>query len=76
MYNKIVTIGIGDSTNDFEMLSNVDYACVVKSENNSELMKKIDNNKIVLSMNHAPEGWAECIQNIFSQIKSQEHTYG
>ena len=76
MYDKIITIGIGDSPNDLEMLSNVDYACVVKSENNSELMKKIDNNKIVLSMNHAPEGWAECIHNIFSQIKSQEHTYG
>ena len=76
MYNKIITIGIGDSTNDIEMLSNVDYACVVKSENNSELMKKIDNNKVVLSKNHAPEGWAECIQNIFLQIKSQEHTYG
>ena len=76
MYNKIITIGIGDSTNDIEMLSNVDYACVVKSENNSELMKKIHHNKIVLSMNHAPEGWAECIQNIFLQIKSQEHTYG
>ena len=76
MYNKIITIGIGDSTNDLEMLRNVDYACVVKSENNSELMKKIDNNKIVLSINHAPEGWAECIHDIFSQIRSQEHTYG
>ena len=76
MYDKIITIGIGDSPNDLEMLSNVDYACVVKSENNSELMKKIDNNKIVLSMNHAPEGWAECIHDIFSQIRSQEHTYG
>ena len=76
VYNKIVTIGIGDSTNDFEMLSNVDYACVVKSENTGELMKKIENSKIVLSTNYAPEGWAECIQNIFSQIKSQEHTHG
>ena len=32
MYNKIITIGIGDSTNDLEMLSKVDHACVVKSE--------------------------------------------
>ena len=75
MYNKIITIGIGDSTNDLEMLSNVDYACVVKSENNNDLMKKIDISKVLLSTNHAPEGWAECIHNIFTQIKLQEHTY-
>ncbi len=75
MYNKIITIGIGDSTNDLEMLNNVDYACVVKSKNNRGLMEKIDNNKVLLSTNHAPEGWAECIHNIFSQIKSQEHIY-
>ena len=75
MYNKIITVGIGDSTNDLEMLNNVDYACVVKSKNNSDLMKKIDSSKIVVSTNHAPNGWAECINNIFSQIKSKEHTY-
>ena len=75
MYNKIITIGIGDSTNDLEMLSNVDYACVVKSENNNDLMEKIDISKVLLSTNHAPEGWAECIHNIFTQIKLQEHTY-
>ena len=76
MYNKIITIGIGDSTNDLEMLSNVDYACVVKSENNNDLMEKIDISKVLLSTNHAPEGWAECIHKIFTQIKFQEHTYG
>ena len=76
MYNKILTIGIGDSTNDLEMLSNVDYACVVKSKNNNDLMKKINSSKVLLSTNHAPEGWAECIHKIFTQIKFQEHTYG
>jgi len=75
MYNKIITIGIGDSTNDLEMLNNVDYPCIVKSKNNRDLMKKIDSNKILSSTNHAPEGWAECIHNIFEQIKSQVHTY-
>ena len=76
MYDKIITIGIGDSTNDLEMLSNVDYPCVVKSKNNNDLMKKIDSSKVLLSTNHAPEGWAECIYKIFTQIKFQEHTYG
>ena len=76
MYNKILTIGIGDSTNDLEMLSNVDYACVVKSKNNNDLMKKIDISKVLLSTQHAPEGWAECIHKIFTQIKLQEQAYG
>ena len=76
MYNKIISIGIGDSTNDLEMLSKVDHACIVKSKNNANLMKKIDSNQIILSTNYAPEGWAECIHDVFSQIKSQEHTYG
>ena len=76
MYNKILTIGIGDSTNDLEMLSNVDYACVVKSKNNNDLMKKIDISKVLLSTHHAPEGWAECIHKIFTQIKLQEQAYG
>tara|TARA_B100000242_G_scaffold293824_1_gene273234 strand:- start:7338 stop:8195 length:858 start_codon:yes stop_codon:yes gene_type:complete len=75
-YDRIITVGIGDSTNDIEMLNNVDYACVVKSKNNSNLLKKIDSNNIVSSINHAPEGWAECIHNVFSKIKSQEHLYG
>ena len=57
------------------MLNNVDYPCIVKSKNNRDLMKKIDSNKILSSTNHAPEGWAECIHNIFEQIKSQVHTY-
>ena len=76
MYNKILTIGVGDSTNDIEMLSKVDHACIVKSKNNANLMKKIDSNRIMVSTNYAPEGWAECIHAVFSQIKSQEHTYG
>ena len=76
MYNKILTIGVGDSTNDIEMLSKVDHACIVKSKNNANLMKKIDSNEVIVSTNYAPEGWAECIHAVFSQIKSQEHTYG
>ena len=76
MYNKIISIGVGDSTNDLEMFSSVDHACIVKSKNNANLMKKIDSNKMILSRSYAPEGWAECIHDVFSQIKSQEHIYG
>ena len=76
MYNKIITIGIGDSTNDLEMFSNVDHACVVKSKNNANLMKRIDSNKMIMSTNCAPEGWAECIHDVFSKIKSLEHING
>ena len=75
MYNKIISIGIGDSTNDLEMFSKVDHTCIVKSKNNANLMKKVDSNQLILSTNYAPEGWAECIHEVYSQIKSQEHTY-
>ena len=50
MYNKIISIGIGDSTNDLEMFSKVDHACVVKSKNKANLMKEIDSNKIIYSI--------------------------
>ena len=35
-----ITVGVGDSDNDIDMLSNVDYPCVVKSSDNLNLVKK------------------------------------
>ena len=33
----------------------------------------LSNKKFILSTTHAPEGWQECIENIFNQIR---RTYG
>ena len=71
-YKKVISIGIGDSTNDIDMLNNVDYPCIVKSLNNRDMVDVIDNQNLTLSLNIAPEGWRECIDNVFSKIKYQE----
>ncbi len=73
---KFITVGIGDSSNDIEMFANVDYACVVRSKNNVNLINKINNDNIFLSKNSAPTGWAECIENVFFKIKSMESSNG
>ena len=72
---KFITVGVGDSSNDIEMLANVDYACVVKSKNNENLINKINNNNIIYSKNPAPIGWADCIKDVFLKIKSTENTH-
>ena len=62
------TVGVGDSYNDIDMLSNVDYPCVVRSSYNPNLVKEIDNENVILSESSAPEGWKECVNNVFSKI--------
>ena len=51
-----------------DMLSNVDYPCVVRSSYNPNLVKEIDNENVILSESSAPEGWKECVNNVFSKI--------
>ena len=67
------TVGIGDSSNDIEMLNKTDYKCIVQSINNISLIEGLSNKKFILSTTHAPEGWQECIENVFNQIR---RTYG
>ena len=67
------TVGIGDSSNDIEMLNQTDYKCIVHSINNTSLISGLSNKKFILSTTHAPEGWEECIDNVFNQTR---RTYG
>ena len=67
------TVGIGDSSNDIEMLNQTDYKCIVQSINNTSLISGLSNKKFILSTTHAPEGWEECIDNVFNQTR---RTYG
>ena len=67
------TVGIGDSSNDIEMLNKTDYKCIVQPINNISLIEGLSNKKFILSTTHAPEGWQECIENVFNQIR---RTYG
>ena len=63
------TVGIGDSSNDIEMLNQTDYKCVVQSINNTSLIAGLTSKDFILSTTHAPEGWQECIDNIFDQTR-------
>ena len=67
------TVGIGDSSNDIEMLNKTDYKCIVQSINNISLIEGLSNKKFILSTTNAPEGWQECIENVFNLIR---RTYG
>ena len=63
------TVGIGDSNNDIEMLNKTDYKCVVQSINNTSLIAGLTSKDFILSTTRAPEGWQECIDNVFDQTR-------
>ena len=63
------TVGIGDSSNDIEMLNKTDYKCVVQSINNTSLIAGLTSKDFILSTTRAPEGWQECIDNVFDQTR-------
>jgi mannosyl-3-phosphoglycerate phosphatase len=73
-YNNtnIFTVGIGDSKNDFEMLNEVDFPCIVKSPNNHLLQDSLNSKNITFSDHEAPNGWIECIEKVITKIKSSE----
>ena len=62
--DKILTIAVGDSMNDVEMLNYTHYSGIVKNE--SPIKLKINNNKknTFYSNLKAPEGWVDVIKNI------------
>ena len=70
--SNIVTVAIGDSKNDFEMLNVVDFPCIVKSPNNHSLKDSLDSKNITFSDHQAPTGWIECIEKVVTKIKSSE----
>ena len=68
--SNIITVGIGDSKNDFEMLSVVDFPCIVKSPNNHLLKDSLNTKNITFSDHEAPSGWIECIEKVVTKIRS------
>ena len=62
--NSYTTIALGDSYNDIDMLNNVDIACLIKNENNSDLVEKITSPILIKSQLIAPDAWKECIDKL------------
>ena len=68
---KFVTIAIGDSETDLEMLNCVDYPCLVKSNDSQTFIKNIKSSNLFISNREAPEGWEDCVNQAFEQIRRQ-----
>ena len=65
---EYITIAIGDSNNDLEMLNAADFSCLIKNRSNNELVKKIDCSNLYVSKNSAPYAWEEYIENYLVKI--------
>ncbi len=63
-----VTVALGDSSNDYEMLKIADYPCVVKSHGNKNLHYSALPEKTIFSSISAPNGWSECIEKVLSKL--------
>ena len=71
-HNEILTIAIGDSENDIEMLNNAQYSGIVKNETQTKI--KLNNKKnIFYSNSMAPEGWVEVVKNIKNYMEKDYH---
>ena len=69
---NFITIAIGDSDNDFEMLNYADYPCIVKSSDDQNFVENIKSTNLFISSKQAPEGWAECINEAFMSIRRKK----
>ena len=66
--NKSITISIGDSENDVEMLNYTDYSGIVIREDKRKI-NLIKNQKVFISSLSAPEGWVEVLKKITKDME-------
>ncbi|MGB9907452.1 MAG: hypothetical protein ACPLRR_08720, partial [Candidatus Saccharicenans sp.] len=66
---RIVTIGLGDSANDWPMLREVDYPVLVARPDgsHSELPPRLKN--IYKTREPGPRGWAEAVEHLLSRLE-------
>ena len=65
---EYITVAMGDSNNDLEMLNAADFSCLIKNRSNNELEKKINCSNLYISKNFAPYAWEEYIENYLVKI--------
>jgi mannosyl-3-phosphoglycerate phosphatase len=61
---KIITVGLGDSPNDFDMLHVVDYPVLINKAS-GWFYKEMDIPNLQITKHIGPAGWQEAIFNIF-----------
>ena len=65
---KLITISLGDSQNDIEILNNSNYSGIIK--NNSFKISNLNKkNNIFRSFTEAPHGWVEVIKKILIKME-------
>ena len=71
---KLITISLGDSQNDIEILNNSNYSGIIKNDNYkiANLKKK---NNIFRSFSKAPYGWIEVIKKIIAKMEKDNYWF-
>jgi len=70
-FGQLITIGLGDSTNDIEMLQNVDYPVVVQKKDgsyNREIINKVK--KCIKADGIGPDGWNKSVIKLLKTVAS------
>jgi mannosyl-3-phosphoglycerate phosphatase len=70
-FGKLVTIGLGDSPNDIEMLQNVDYPVVVQKKDGSYNREVINKVKVCIKADGiGPDGWNKAVIELLETVVS------
>ena len=64
---NILTIAVGDSKNDIDMLDASDFPCLVY--NKLTQLNDIDTERYFISNSEAPLGWAEVVKKVLNNLK-------
>ena len=65
-----ITVSIGDSQNDVEMLNHTDYSGIVIRKDKKKL-NLIKNQNVFISNSFAPEGWVELLNRITKEMEAK-----
>ena len=66
--NNCITISIGDSQNDVEILNYTDYSGIIIRKEKSKI-RLIKNHNVFISNSSAPEGWVELLTKINKKME-------
>ncbi len=70
---NFLTIALGDSPNDRQMLEQADYAAIIRQRDNSYLQINKNPERVIYSESPAPLGWQQAIDQLFAKIESGEN---
>ncbi|MBC7363711.1 MAG: HAD-IIB family hydrolase [Candidatus Aminicenantes bacterium] len=71
-YGRIITIGLGDSANDWPMLKAVDYPVLVARPDGSHANLPSGVKNVYKTRQPGPEGWAEALEYFLSRFQVEK----